>query len=272
MSTTRKLWLGLGARCWSALASCSGWAARFSARRRRCRQRSSPPAADGLHTRRHRDRPPGLAEHRRPATGLDLGPWCAGRAGLVGRLAASRDDEPARTARPRDDGPGLRRARRPVNRRACWPSAPAVARQHLRRGQRTLVVPDERAQAIAQVAAHYESLFSTTRRPTRCAKATRCARTPCPIERTGARSARSFSGPAGPRSRSARARDELHTELALRAAGRQCADAGYVHVDRVQRRCSCSPASACWPGTTRSGTQGSRGVAPPAQDPLTAPS
>src|SRR5262245_4745704 len=42
-----------------------------------------------VYARGHRDRPPGLAEHRRPAARIDLGSRCADRTGLVRGLAAS---------------------------------------------------------------------------------------------------------------------------------------------------------------------------------------
>jgi nitric oxide reductase subunit B len=56
----------------------------------------------------------------------------------------------------------LRRAGRPGDQAKLQAELqPDIARQHLRRRQRTITVSDERAQAIVQVAAHYISLFGS---------------------------------------------------------------------------------------------------------------
>ena len=100
--------------CWSCpSACCSGSAARSIASCRRCRRSViSANGEDDLHARRHREGPPGLAVHRRPAARIDLGPRQLRRAGLERGLAASRSGRLAGSRRAPANGAAYDAARR----------------------------------------------------------------------------------------------------------------------------------------------------------------
>ena len=82
------------------------------------------------------NRSPGLAELRWPADRLDLGPWRADGAGLVGRMAAQGSPGDPRGACTGPVRQQLRGAGRGRQGQAADATTPRIAQQHLRPGQR----------------------------------------------------------------------------------------------------------------------------------------
>ena len=190
---------------------------------------------DAVHQGRHGGRPPGVAEHRRPATGIHLGPRCAAGAGLERRLAASRSHRHAGTALARPGAGSVRLAR-------CAPAggpesagAGRVAHQHLRRGQQH---HHRLGAARARDGSRRGALHEPVRQRPGHAQA---ARRLCHAREHRRRDGTSARGhrvllvdQLGRRHAAPERGDELHPELAVRAARRQRADLDQLPVVGLQ--------------------------------------
>ena len=177
MNANRRLWIGLWRCCWPfRSAYCCGSAGEIhrvmppipASSRHRARR-------NALHARRHRDRPPGLAVHRRPAARLDLGPRRLRRAGLDCRLAASRSRRMAghrsRSARLGTPYAELSPRSRRLRGTSCGRT---FAQNTLRSGDATRSPSrEDRAAAIAQVAATTRAVRRRSGAARRCARRTR---------------------------------------------------------------------------------------------------
>ena len=177
MSMQRKLWIGLAvllAVSFAALLWVGGEI-----------HRVMPPiptavvtaeGRDDLHARRHRERPAGLAVDRRPAARLDLGTRQLCRAGLDGRLAASRS---ARVARHRRAARDSRRTRTAASGRMQQAALAARLQPRIRANtyddaQRhaspSRPIAPRRSQRSQQ---HYTALFGDDPSCSSCARRTR---------------------------------------------------------------------------------------------------
>ena len=275
MTTTRRLWLGLGALLVVGFGVLLWMGGEI--------HRQAPPMPQAvvtergrrrLHARRHRTRPPGLAEHRRPAARLDLGPRRAGRAGLVRRLAASRGARAGSTcarapttARPTPSSTAGEQARAAGRAAAADPRAtPTTPRRDAHRRSRPSARRRSRRSPRTTT-----SLFSQRPGDARAARRrTRCAKTPCPTPRTAARSARSSSGPPGPRSPSGPASTMSYTNnWPYEPLVGNTPTSSIVHVDRVQRAVHDRRHRAAGLAPRGLARQGrGRRSTPPATDPL----
>ena len=192
-----------------------------------------------LHARRHRERPPGLAVDRRHAARLDLGPRRLRRARLERGLAASRSDRGARRlGATRSRARALRGARRRAARRVARTARDArCATNTYDAATGTITLDADRAAAIANVAAHYESLFGNdpATAALREAYAMNDDTVRTPKHRRALTAFFWWTAWAASDRIGRSADDHLHQQLAERAAGRQPAAGEHVPVVGLQR-------------------------------------